>query len=185
MGIKVKWNLTLTLTLIPWELKSDANEVGWDEYIKIILFQYCQYFKLEQIILQTFLCSSFTAFFSFSFFFFFLAALLCHSWSSGAISPRGPTPVKGGCSFCVERTRYPLVLPRSGGFRSGDRWPSRKFCPRKNATPQSGCKKPRKGRAGSSLSGWPQAPSGVPAVLFPFSREDVHRFPLRVQAVSP
>ena len=29
------------------------------------------------------------------------------------------------------------------------------------------------------------APSGVPAVLLPFFREDIHQFPLRVQAVSP
>ena len=33
-----------------------------------------------------------------------------------------------------------LVLPRSGGFRSGDRLPSRKCCPRKTALPRAGAR---------------------------------------------
>ena len=79
-----------------------------------------------------------------------------------------------------------LVPLHSGVSRSGDRWPSRQVLPEeKRHSPERVARKPRKGPAGSSLSGWPQAPSGVPAVLFPFSREDLHRFPLRVQAVSP
>ena len=79
-----------------------------------------------------------------------------------------------------------LVLPGRGSSRPGDPFTLGQILPeRKRAFPERVAGKPRKGRAGSSLSGWPQAPSGVPAVLFPFSREDFHRFPVRAQAVSP
>ena len=52
-----------------------------------------------------------------------------------AIWPRG----RGGWLFCVERTRLiGWCFPRREVSRSGERWPSRKFCPRKNGPPQGG-----------------------------------------------
>ena len=79
--------------------------------------------------------------FSFLRFFFLLSispSLLFHSWSSGTFSPSDPAPWEGRLASSASTAPDSLVLPRRGGFRSGDRWPSHKFCPRKNGTPQSG-----------------------------------------------
>ena len=130
----------------------------------------------------------FFSLFLFAFFLllFLLLSLLFHSLSSGAFSPSDPAPWKGRVTllrrahqtfWCSRAVESPVL---------GDRGPSRKFCPRKNGRPHNGLLESHaRVEQVSSLSGWPQAPSGVPAVLFPFFREDVHgspseykRFPL-------
>ena len=105
-----------------------------------------------------------------------LASLSFHRWSSGAFiaSPARVPRLRWAhqnywCSPAVEASVLGTVGPRANFARG------------KTALPQSGCQKPRKGRAGSSLSGWPQAPSGVPAVLFLFSRG---RSPVLPQSTS-
>ena len=118
-------------------------------------------------------------------FLFLFSCFPSYSWSSGAFSQR-PSPVEGeGNLFCVERTRLSDAPPQRRLPFWGPLALAQILPEEKRHSPERIARNPRKGPAGSSLSGWPQAPSGVPAVLFPFSWEDVHRFPLRVQAVSP
>ena len=48
--------------------------------------------------------------------------------------PRG----RGGCPFLRRAHQTLRCCPAAQASRSGDRWPSRKCCPWKNGTPQSG-----------------------------------------------
>ena len=106
----------------------------------------------------------------------------------GAFFPQRPSPVEGeGDSPVASALDFCLVPLRSGVFRSGDRWPSRQVLPEeKRHSPERVARNPRKGRVGSSLSGWPQAPSGVPGSplslfsrgLAPVSPQSTSGFPL-------
>ena len=55
----------------------------------------------------------------------------------------------------------------------------------KAALPRTGCQKTTKGQASCPLSGWPQVPSGVPGVLFPFFREDITSSPSEHKRLPP
>ena len=60
------------------------------------------------------------------------------------------------------------------------------MCLRKSGSPQNGaCQKTTKGQTSRPLSGWPQVPSGVPGVLFPFFREDVTSSPSEYKRLPP
>ena len=139
-----------------------------------------------------------TGFFSFSF-------LLVHSFfscfsllffcslppstvgPSGAFSTSDPAPWKGRVTL-LRRAHQTcvLVLLHSGVFRSGDRWPSRKFCTRKSGPPQSGLLEIHaRVQQVVLFQDDRMHRQEFRAVLFPFYREDLHRFSLRVQAVSP
>ena len=103
------------------------------------------------------------------FFLFFLSSLptvgpLEHL--APATHPRG----RGGWTL-LRRAHQTFLV-----FHSGDRWPWRTFARGKTALPKAGARNPRKGRAGSSFSGWPRAPSrvpGSPLSLFPRGRAQV------------
>ena len=63
--------------------------------------------------------------------------------------------------------------------------PRANFARGKTTLPRAGARNPRKGRASSSLSGWPQAPSGVPDSPLSFFREDLHRSPSEYKRFPP
>ena len=156
--------------------------------LKIILFQVLPVFQIGII---CFLTGKFFSFgFSSCFFFAFCFSSLA-SPPFPQVAPLErlcPSPVEGGGWLsCGERTRLLSGTPPQWSLPFGEeRMSSRQILPEeKRHFPERVARNPRKGRAGSSLSGWPQAPSGVPAVLLPFFWEDIHQFPLRVQAVSP
>ena len=184
MGIRARVGvITLTLTQIRCKWGRRVEFII-NNFIPVLQFgiNYCKFSPFFgfffPFLFLLFFCSFFFALSSFHSF---------HSWSAGAFSPSDPAPWKGRVTHL--RRAHQIYFWYSSAVESsvlGTVGPSRKCCPRKSGTPQERvARNPRKDPAGSSLSGWPQAPSGVPAVLFPFSREDVHRFPLRVRAVSP
>ena len=141
---------------------------------------------------KLFLAFRFRFFSSYSFFWFrfvvFRSLLLPSRVGSGAFWTRLPSPLEGWVTllrrahqtfvWCSTAVEYPPVL--------GTVSPRDKFCPRKSGTPQNGLLENQQG----SRKYFPfrfdrKHPSGVLAVLFPFFREAIHQFPLRVQAVSP
>ena len=106
------------------------------------------------------------------FFFFFFCSFFFLSFSTvsplghlaRANYPRG----RGGWPFCVELTRL-SGAPAQWSLPFWGPWTLAQILPEeKRHSPERVARNPRKGPAGSSLSGWPQVPSGVPAVLFPF-----------------
>ena len=118
--------------------------------------------------------------------FLFLLSLAFPSFSTvGPLEHLAPSTQRG--LSCVEHTR--LSIWYSPAVESSPFWGplvlAQILPEEKQPSPERVARNPRKGPAGSHLSGWPQAPSGVPAVLLPFFREDIHQFPLRVQAVPP
>ena len=130
------------------------------------------------------------------FFFSLLLSLVFLSFQvgpTGAFSSSDPPEEREGAPPTSSAPDF-LVLLRSGVFRSGDHWPSRKFCPRKNGTPQSGCARNHaRVQQVSSLSGWPQVPSGVtgsPLSLFsrglaPVPPQTTSGFPFRRKTPRP
>ena len=153
----------------------------------IILFQCCSIPNRNKLLVDHFSVLPFLLSFL-----FFICCLLLSSFSTvgplGHLAPATQPRERGGRLFCVERTRF--IFWCSPTVESPPFWetvrPSALVLPEeKRTSPERVARNPRKGPAGSSLSGWPQAPSGVPAVLLPFFREDMHRFSFGVQAVSP
>ena len=130
--------LTLTLTPIPLGIEIKCKRVGWMNLSKIIFFPVLHGFQIGIIIWQ-------------QYFFFLLCCwsfLICvfsfpSASTGGPLEQLAPATQPLGRGGWTRLRRAPqsclLVLPRSGVFRSGDRWSSRKFCPRKNGTPLSGC----------------------------------------------
>ena len=55
----------------------------------------------------------------------------------------------------------------------------------KRPSPGRGARKPPRVKRVLPLSGWPQVPSGVPGVLFPFFREDVTSSPSEYKRLPP
>ena len=119
------------------------------------LFQYCQFSKLEWIILLIL--------FPFLFLLPIYSFLLPCIATAGSlehlapvINPRG----RGGWLFCVERTRRLVWYSRAveSPVRGSTLALVQTLPEEKRPSPEQVARNPRKGRAGSSLSGWPQAP---------------------------
>ena len=159
--------------------RNDANKCKWRAESSVINF-----FPVHPIFQNVInFCRDFVSFFrsGFRFFNFLFFPPLSTVGSSGAFGSSDPAPSAASSTPDLFSGAPPQrKLPSWGPV-----YPRTNFAGEKTSLPERVAGKPRKGRAGSSLSGWPQAPSGVPTVLFPFSREDLHRFPVRAQAVSP
>ena len=174
MGIKAGVFLTLTLTLIPLGIQMRCKWGRLDEFIKKI-FPVLPFFHIGK---------NYWTLILFFLFYLLLVPFLSIVGPSGAFSPSEP-PWKGKvpplrrahqtfwCSLAREcSVQVPLALAQ---ILLEEKRPS-----------QSGL-----------LENHARVEQVVPfqddhkhrqefrAVLFPFSREDLHRFPLRVRAVSP
>ena len=144
--------------------------------LKIILLQYRQYHKLDLI----FYWQIFSLHFLFFSFWFF------HRWSSGAFSPSDPAPWKGKVPPSASSAPDFLVSPTSGGFRSGGPLALAQILPEENRhSPERVLETTQGSKQAVLCQDDRKHRQEFRSVLFPFSREDLHRFPLRVQAASP
>ena len=173
MGIKVRVRVRVRANPNP---NPNANEMQMRsaEGINSSTASIPDWNKLSWRLLPIYFCPSFT--FSFLFFFFpglFSAASLSTVGSLEHLAPVTQPHGEGRVTLLHRQYQSScLVLPRSAVSRPGGTLALVQILPEeKQPSPERVARKPRKGRAGSSLSGWPQVPSGVPAVLFPFSRE--------------
>ena len=99
-----------------------------------------------------------------------------------AIQPRW----RGGWLVCVERTRFIFCCsPTVKSSVLGTVGPRANFARGNTALPRAGARNHARVKQVVLFQDDRKHHQEFRAVLFPFSREDLHRFPLRVQAVSP
>ena len=159
---------------------------GWI-LLKIILFQVLPVFQIGINYFDGEIFLLFGSFCFFSFLFAFFSPVFPQVVPSplGHFAPASRPSGREGWLSCGECTRFLCgALPAEQSPVLGTVDPRANFARGKTSLPERARNHARVEQV-VLFQDDRKHHQGFPAVLFPFSREDVHRFPLRVQAVFP